>query len=101
MSKERIIKRKRNELRKGMTDWAVLDAQSDEDIARAVANDPDAAAIDMDWSDAVLIMPSQKKAVSIRLDEDVLNFFKEDGRGYQTRINDVLRSYVAHQKKRA
>ena len=90
--------------RKGKTDWARVDALTDEDIARAVANDPDAAPIDIDWSDAVLVMPARKKAISIRIDEDVLDFFKKEGAGYQRRINAVLRSYMqqkAKPKKRA
>ena len=90
--------------RKGKTDWARVDALTDEDIARAVANDPDAVPIDIDWSDAVLVIPAKKKAISIRVDEDVLDYFKSQGEGYQRRINAVLRSYMqqkAKPKKRA
>jgi uncharacterized protein (DUF4415 family) len=60
--------------------------------------------IDIDWSDAVLLIPPKKHAISIRVDEDVLNFFKKEGDGYQRRINAVLRSYMqqkAKPKKRA
>ncbi|MEE9430054.1 MAG: BrnA antitoxin family protein [Melioribacteraceae bacterium] len=46
------------------------------------------------WNDAKLFLPSKKMHVSIRLDEDIISFFKKFGRGYQTRINAVLRSYV-------
>ena len=91
--------RKWGDRRKGKTDWAAVDALTDEDIAKAVANDPDAAPIDMDWSDAVLVMPSKKKAISIRVDEDVLTFFKSEGDGYQGRINAVLRSYMQQTTK--
>lgn len=81
------------------TDWAAVDALTDEDIARAVANDPDAVPIDVDWSDAVLVMPVKKQPISIRLDEDVLAFFKRGGEGYQGRINAVLRSYMQQKSK--
>ncbi|MCA3659662.1 MAG: BrnA antitoxin family protein, partial [Methylobacterium sp.] len=37
--------------------------------------------------------------ISIRLDPDVLEFFKKDGPGYQGRINAVLRHYMAEKKK--
>ena len=76
---------------------------TDEDIAKAVANDPDAVPIDIDWSDAVLVIPPKKKAISIRVDEDVLDFFKREGEGYQRRMNAVLRSYMQQKsrKKRA
>jgi uncharacterized protein (DUF4415 family) len=104
MKKENIVTRKWGDRRKGKTDWARVDKLTDEDIAKAVANDPDAAPIDIDWSDAVLIIPTRKKAISIRVDEDVLDFFKKEGDGYQRRINAVLRSYMqqkAKPKKRA
>jgi uncharacterized protein (DUF4415 family) len=72
---------------------------TDADIAKAVANDPDAIPIDIDWSDAVLVMPAKKKAISIRVDEDVLDFFKKEGEGYQRRMNAVLRSYMQQKSK--
>jgi uncharacterized DUF497 family protein len=104
MKKENIVTRKWGDRRKGKTDWARVDALTDEDIAKAVAGDPDAVPIDIDWSDAVLVIPARKKAISIRVDEDVLDYFKSEGDGYQRRINAVLRSYMqqkAKPKKRA
>ncbi len=104
MKKEHIVTRKWGDRRKGKTDWAHVDKLTDVDIAKAVANDPDAAPIDIDWSDAVLVIPGRKKAISIRVDEDVLDYFKSQGEGYQRRINAVLRSYMqqkAKPKKRA
>ncbi|MBS0165944.1 MAG: BrnA antitoxin family protein [Nitrospira sp.] len=45
-------------------------------------------------------MPSVKTHLSLRLDEDVVEWFKRQGAGYQTKINAVLRSYVqAHSAK--
>jgi uncharacterized protein (DUF4415 family) len=42
-----------------------------------------------------------KQAVTMRLDADVLSWFKEQGQGYQTRINKLLRAYMlAHQRRR-
>jgi uncharacterized protein (DUF4415 family) len=99
MKKENIVTRKWGDRRKGKTDWARVDALTDEDIAKAVANDPDAVPIDIDWSDAVLVVPPKKQAISIRVDEDVLNFFKKQGDGYQRRINAVLRSYMQQKTK--
>lgn len=89
----------RDSPRKGRTDWARVDALTDEDIAKAVADDPDAVPIDIDWSDAVLVVPARKKAISIRVDEDVLDYFKSEGDGYQRRINAVLRSYMQQKTK--
>jgi uncharacterized protein (DUF4415 family) len=98
-SEENITIVSRDSPRKGKTDWAAVDALTDEDIAKAVANDPDAAPIDIDWSDAVLVIPAKKKAISIRVDEDVLDYFKSEGDGYQRRINAVLRSYMQQKPK--
>jgi uncharacterized protein (DUF4415 family) len=99
MNDENITIVSRYSLGKGKTDWAAVDALTDEEITRAVANDPDAVPLDIDWSDAVLVVPPKKQAISIRVDEDVLNFFKKEGDGYQRRINAVLRSYMQQKAK--
>lgn len=52
------------------------------------------------WEKAQVLMPPSKTHLSLRLDEDVVQWFKRKGTGYQTRINAVLRSYVhAHSAK--
>lgn len=107
MSKEHItrvtaddIRKKRASGEKSLTDWARVDALTDEDIERAMRDDPDwADFIDIDWSKAVIVHPVVKKALSIRLDQDVINFFQAGGKGYQTRINAVLRHYMTEQKQ--
>ena len=51
------------------------------------------------WENAVIEYPEKKKPVTLRLDADVLEWFRSLGKGYQTRINSVLRSfYEAHKK---
>lgn len=47
------------------------------------------------WKHAKLVMPEPKQGVYLRIDPEVLSWFRKNGRGYQTRINAVLRSYVA------
>jgi uncharacterized protein (DUF4415 family) len=89
----------RLECKRGKTDWDRIDALTDEDIDRAIAEDPDAAPLDIDWSKAEIVYPPKKQAVSIRLDEDVLDYFRAQGPGYQTRINAVLRHFVEHQRE--
>ena len=42
-----------------------------------------------------------KKQITLRIDPDVIDFFKKQGKGYQTVINEVLRKYVEAQKKHA
>ena len=46
------------------------------------------------WDTAVLVEPVRKQAISLRVDEDVLTWFKECGPRYQSRMNAVLRSYM-------
>lgn len=50
------------------------------------------------WADAEVVMPVEKKSVHLRLDADVLAFFKEGGKGHLTRMNAVLRRYMEAQK---
>ncbi|WP_426227345.1 BrnA antitoxin family protein [Pararhizobium sp. DWP3-4] len=96
---EILDKRARGE--KSLTDWARVAALTDEDIMAAMRDDPDwAEFMDVDWSKATIVYPTPKKAVSIRLDEDVIDFFKKSGKGYQTRMNAVLRHFMTEQKSR-
>lgn len=49
------------------------------------------------WKTARLIMPEPKDRITIRVDHDVVEWLKKKGRGYQTRINAILRSYMEAQ----
>ena len=100
MSEKHYTKRHAGDRRKGKTDWDRVDAMTDEDIDRTIAEDPDSDPADFDWSKAEVVYRPKKLAVSIRLDEDVLEYFRAQGPGYQTRINAVLRAYVEHQRQR-
>ena len=89
----------RPERSKSQTDWAALDALTDEEIEAAIKNDPDWSD-DWNWGEAVLVIPPKKQAISIRVDQDVLDYFKSEGAGYQRRMNAVLRSYMQHKTKK-
>ena len=52
-----------------------------------------------DWVDTVLPEPSRKKLISLRVDPEVLDFFKAQGPGYQTRMNAVLQAYMQVKKE--
>lgn len=103
MKSGNIVRKSLSELGKGKTDWARLDALTDADIEKAIAEDPDAAPIlDEDWfKTAEIVFPPGKSAVSLRLDKDVLCWFKRQGKGYQSRMNAVLRAYMDAQSKKA
>ena len=81
------------------TDWSRVKAITDNELESAIANDPDEAGMTVDWDAAVIATPSVKKMMTMRVDADVLDFFQSMGRGYQTRINAILRSYMEHAKR--
>jgi uncharacterized protein (DUF4415 family) len=53
-----------------------------------------------DWTNLRVSWPQPKQAISLRIDQDVLAWFRERGPGYQTRMNAVLRAFVNAQGKR-
>ena len=53
------------------------------------------------WDNAAIEYPEKKKPVTLRLDAEVLAWFQSKGKGYQTKINAVLRSYVKAHKRNA
>lgn len=83
---------------KAATDWKRLRSITDREIREAIAEDPDARPTDTEfWKHARVVMPRRKQTITIRLDRDLLKWFRRK-KGYQTRINAVLRSYMqAHQ----
>jgi uncharacterized protein (DUF4415 family) len=49
------------------------------------------------WANAKMVSPRTKQAISLRVDSDVLDWFKNRGKGYQSLMNSVLKSYVEHE----
>lgn len=100
--------------RKDQTDWDRLDAMTDEDLAQGIVADPDAAP-DLGAEDFARLRPASevvpeiveayrrsrgpqkartKVPVSIRLNPDVVDYFRTQGQGWQSRINEILEEYV-------
>ena len=77
------------------TDWERLRNMSEEEIEHNAIEDNRRHGIPNDWyENAVLSHGPPKQAISIRIDEDILEFFRRQGKGYQTRINAVLRAFM-------
>ncbi|OGT76005.1 MAG: 3-oxoacyl-ACP synthase [Gammaproteobacteria bacterium RIFCSPLOWO2_02_FULL_47_50] len=74
---------------KSKTNWKKLDAMKDKDIDLN-----DIPELDEEFFRNAEIRLPEKQPVTIRLDADVLSWFKKQGKGYQTRINKLLRSYM-------
>jgi len=51
------------------------------------------------WSKTAVELPRKKQLITLRIDADVLDFFRHTGARYQSRINAVLRSYVEAQHR--
>jgi len=105
MSKESIkhytVDEMRELIKRGesRTDIARIEAMSDQDVEHAIANDPDWEGVPDDWHKRVeAISPKTKVPISIRLDADLVDHFRSTGRGWQTRINAVLRAYADAKK---
>ena len=79
--------------RRPRTDWKRIDALQDIDYSEIPKQGPDFFANAILW-------PGPKKQITLRIDPDVLAFFRKTGKGYQTSINAVLRKYVEVVKSR-
>ena len=87
--------RQTNTTRESRTDWRKLAALPDDQVDTSEIPE-----LDEDFfREARLRLPKGKQLVSIRVDTDILDWFKQQGKGYQTRINAILRAYVrAHRR---
>ena len=84
------------------SDWAAADAMTEEELEAAIASDPDEAGLQHNldnWDNVIIGFPKPKRQLTVRLDGDIIEWFKDSGKGYQTRVNAVLRSYVEMQKR--
>ncbi|MBT5108081.1 MAG: BrnA antitoxin family protein [Rhodospirillaceae bacterium] len=74
------------------------DLDSMEDRSRRDAPDGESLGPDF-WKSAKIVYPEgSKERITVRFDRDVVRWFKAQGRGYQTRMNAVLRSYFEAQE---
>jgi len=82
---------KQNNSTKGSrTDWRKLEKAPDDKIDMSDIPERD----EEFFRQAKVRLPAGKQLVSLRLDRDVLDWFKRQGKGYQTKINAILRAYV-------
>ena len=78
---------------RGRADLDRLRKMTEEEIA--ATSPPELAGLPDDfWDAAVVVVPQLKEAISLRVDKDILEWFRAQGPRYQTRMNAVLRSYM-------
>jgi uncharacterized protein (DUF4415 family) len=83
---------------RGRADLARLRRVSEREIK--ATSPPELADLPDDfWDDATVVEPSAKQPISLRVDTDVLRWFKTQGPRYQSRINAVLRSYMTQRRQ--
>jgi uncharacterized protein (DUF4415 family) len=100
--KENITKYSAKKLAKmqDQSDWKALKNMSEKDLENNIKSDSDSDThIPKEFAGLVVGMPQHKELISIRLDQDILEWFRGKGKGYQTYINNILRSYVSVQKQ--
>ena len=82
---------------RGRADLVRLRRTSEREIA--ATSPPELADLPDDfWNDATVVEPASKQPISLRVDTDVLEWFKTQGPKYQSRINAVLRSYMSQRR---
>jgi uncharacterized protein (DUF4415 family) len=89
---------KLNEQEGTFSDWEKAAGMTAAEIEARVASDADEDGQVIDWGNATIELPQPKAVLNMRIDQEVLDYFRKTGKGYQSRINAVLRSYVARRE---
>ncbi|MFZ0945868.1 MAG: BrnA antitoxin family protein [Syntrophobacteraceae bacterium] len=66
---------------------------TDEELDRRIAEDEDEIDLRPDWTRARLVLPTPKQSVHLRLEQDIIDFFKSHGKGHIARMQAVLKAY--------
>ena len=82
--------------KRSKTNWKKVDSLSDSKIDYS-----DIPELDARFFRQAIRWPGRKLQITLRLDPDILAFFRQHGKGYQTTINAVLRRYVETQRDRS
>ena len=76
------------------TNWRKANAVTGKKLEASIRADVDDVQGEPDWTQAIMGVPAPKDHINIRIDHDVLAWFRANGRGYQTLMNKVLRAFV-------
>ena len=82
------------------TNWAKANSVTGSKLDASIRADADDVRGEPDWTQAVMGVPAPKDHINIRVDHDVLQWFRSTGRGYQTLMNNVLRAFVQTRQQR-
>lgn len=82
------------------TNWDKIDAVTGTELEASIRADVDDVQGEPDWTQAIVGIPAPKDHINIRIDHDVLQWFRSNGKGYQTLMNNVLRAFVQTRQQR-
>lgn len=81
------------------TNWPKVSGTSRAKLEASIRADADDVRGEPDWTKAIMGVPPPKDHINIRVDHDVLEWFRSTGRGYQTLMNTVLRAFVQSRRR--
>jgi uncharacterized protein (DUF4415 family) len=76
------------------TDIKKVDAMTDAELERVIAEDEDERELQPDWTRAKLVLVEPKQSVHLRLDQEIIDYFKAQGKGHISRMQAVLKAYA-------
>lgn len=77
------------------TDLKKVDAMTDTELERTIAEDDDERGLQPDWTRAKLVLIEPKQSVHLRLEQEIIDYFKMQGKGHISRMQAVLKAYVS------
>ena len=80
--------------RHSRTDLKKVDAITDAELECIIADDEDERNLQPDWTKAKLVIAEPKQSVHLRLDQQIIDFFKAQGKGHISRMQAVLKAYA-------
>ena len=82
------------------TNWDRVDVVTGARLEKSIRADVDDIHSEPDWTQTIVGIPARKDHINIRVDHDVLQWFRSNGKGYQTLMNNVLRAFVQTRQQR-
>ena len=82
------------------TNWDKIDAVTGAKLEASIRADVDDVHGEPEWTQTIVGIPARKDHINIRVDHDVLQWFRSNGKGYQTLMNNVLRAFVQMRQQR-
>ena len=82
------------------TNWSKVNSITRAKLEASIRADADDIQREPDWTKSIKGIPPPKDHINIRVDHDILEWFRSTGRGYQTLMNNVLRAFVQSRHQR-